>query len=144
MWETLLFVSSFVIIYFGIKMFGNLCSYTPWGCYYRGPKPIYVIVVTNNARKDELMSVFSRLSDDPISIVVVNDDDITSNFYNKTVNIVRALVDSKRRQYHVILLLETSVKYADKFRENFTNVQICEDVDAMMGDILDHDIEESC
>lgn len=122
-------------------MFGELCSYTPWGCYYRGPKPVYVIVVTNNYQKNELIDIFSRSSDDPISIIIVNDDDIVSGFYEKTVNIVRALVDSNRKQYHVVLLLETSVEYADRFRENFKDVQICEDVDAMMGDILDYDIE---
>ena len=74
MWETVLFISSFLIIYLGIKMCGNLWCYTPWGCYYRGSKPVYIIAVTNNVNKDDIMNVFRKSSTDPISIIVVNDN----------------------------------------------------------------------
>lgn len=142
MWEALLFVSSFLIIYLGIKMCGSLCCYTPWGCYYRGSKPVYIIAVTNNSNKDEIMNVFRRSSENPISIIVVNDYDTDSNFYKKTVNIVRALIDSNIKKYHVILLLETSNEYSEKFQKEFTDIQVCEDIEAMLGNIIEYDSEE--
>lgn len=139
MWETIFVLISITSIYIGVKMFRKLCSYTPWGCYYRGPKPVYAIVVTNNMYKDYLVEMFRELTDDPVSIIVVQDEEVNTEYYTKTVNIVRALIESNRKKYHTILLLETSPEYADKFRENFRDVQVCEDVDAMIGDILDYD-----
>lgn len=139
MWETLFVLISIASIYVGVKMLRRLCSYTPWGCYYRGPKPVYVIVVTNNTYKNHLIEMFKESTDDPVSIIVVQDEDIDTVYYEKTVSIVRTLVEANRRRYHTVLLLETSTEYADRFRENFRDVQVCEDIDAMVGDILDYD-----
>ena len=131
MWEILCIVPSVIIIYLGFKMLARLCSYTPWGCYYRGDKPLYVIVVTNKEQKSELIDVLSQASDDLMTMVIVNDTDPNSEFSKKSVSFVRSMIDKTRKEYHIILLLETSIDYADRFRENFKDVQICEDIDAL-------------
>lgn len=140
MWETLIIILTLAGIYVGYKMFGRLCSYTPWGCYYRGDNPIYVIVITNNRTQNDIKSLFREKSECPVSIVVVDDEEVQEEYFNKTVDLVRAMVNNNvQKSLHTIILLETSVEYCDRFKTHFRDVQICEDVDALISGVLEYD-----